>query len=84
MKFSLAALRAEWNRANLSMRYFLATHMFANFLMASLSITSMVLGAMGQKERQILLLAGAALCGAQALLTWTVLQRRFKIRYSLW
>ena len=84
MKFSLVALRAEWKRANLSMRYFLAAHMLANLLMAGMSITSMVLGAVGQKERQILLLAAAALCGVQALLTWSVLQRRFKVRYSLW
>ena len=84
MKFNLIALGAEWKRANSSMRYYLASHVAANALMAALSIASMVLGAMGRGSTQLMLLGVAVLCGVQALVSWNVLERRYKIRYSLW
>jgi len=84
MKLSLAAVRAEWKRANPAMRYFLATHLAANLLTALISTASVALGAFGQQRAQMLLLVVAALCAGQALLAWSVLQRRFNVRYSLW
>ncbi len=84
MKFNLATLRAEWKRANVSMRYFLFSHVLANTLLAAASIASVVLGALGHQERQMILLGAAVLCAGQAMLAWGVLQRRYKVRYSLW
>ena len=84
MKFNVVALRAEWKRADRAMRYYLASHVAANAMMALLSVVSIVLGAMGHGITQMLLLGVAVLCGGQALLSWSVLERRFKIRYSLW
>jgi hypothetical protein len=84
MKFNLVALRAEWKRATLSMRYFLLSHVLANVLMSILSIASVVYGAMGNGTAQMLLLGVAVLCLGQAFLAWSVLEKRYKIRYSLW
>jgi hypothetical protein len=84
MKFSYAVLRAEWKRATPSMRYFLASHVVANLLMSLLSIASVIVGALGSQRSQVLLLVVACLCGGQALLAWSVLQKRFGFRYSLW
>jgi hypothetical protein len=39
---------------------------------------------MGGQRSQVLLLVVACLCGGQALLAWSVLQKRFGFRYSLW
>ena len=84
MKFSLAALRAEWQRADRSMRYYIANHVLANLLMVIVSLVSVAYGALGFGDMQIRLLGVAMLCGAQAMFAWAVLDRRFKIRYSLW
>jgi hypothetical protein len=84
MKFDFLALREEWKRAGRPMRYFLASHVLANLLMATISLASMIYGAMGRSDMQMLLLGVAVLCGGQALLAWNVLQKRFRIRYSLW
>jgi len=84
MKFSYAVLRSEWKSASHSMRYFLASHVVANLMMSLLSIASVIAGALGSQQRQVLLLVVASLCGGQALLAWRVLQKRYNFRYSLW
>jgi len=84
MRFTVPLFLVEWKRAGASMRYFLATHLLANTLMMATSIASVVYGALGSRDPQMLLLVAAVLCGGQAILSWTVLQRRFKLRYSLW
>ena len=84
MKLSIPVLLAEWRRAGWSKRYFLLTHLLANALMAAISVASVASGAFGHSQRQMILLGAAVLCGGQAMLAWNVLQRRFKVRYSLW
>ena len=66
------------------MRYFLMTHVLANALIVVASIASVVLGALGRGDLQMMLLGAAAVSAIQGMFSWTVLQRRVRIRYSLW
>jgi hypothetical protein len=84
MRFNYAVMRAEWKRASASMRYFLATHVAATLMMSLMSVASVIVGAFGSQQRQVLLLTAAVLCGGQAFLAWNVLQKRYGFRYSLW
>lgn len=83
MKYDLATLTQEWQRADARTRWFLVTHALANAGIVLGSIASTVCGLMGQGRAQLVLLAVASLCGVQAVLSWSALQRQFKDRYSL-
>ena len=84
MKYSLSLLAAEWKSAAWSKRWFLSSHLVANALMIVASLASVAAGAFGSPLAQMILLGGAALCGLQAMLAWSVLQRRFGLSWSLW
>lgn len=83
MRYNLAILLNEWRRADGRLRYFLLTHALANLGIVLASGASVAAGFLDQPLAQLILLAVAALCAGQAMLSWGFLQRQFKDRYSL-
>lgn len=55
-----------------------------NALIIAGAAASLAAGMLGHSELQLSMLGAAALGGVQAAATWSTLQQRLKVRYSLW
>ena len=77
-------LAADWKAAGPLARYFIASQLLSGLLLGVCSLASIVAGVAGLPGTYLGLLGAAALCGAQAAVTWSVLKTRFRVRYEVW
>ena len=82
VRVNIRLLLAEWRAAEPAARYFIASHLLSAVLLGLSSLAALAAGFAGLPLIYFGLLAAAALCAAQAAATWTVLKRRFRVRFE--
>lgn len=84
MRNNLKLILADWRGGNALARYFMASQLASGFLLLACSLASMAAGIAGNTLTSLLLLGAGFACFVQSLGTFSVLKRRFQVRYEVW
>ena len=74
----------DWRNGNWLLRYFLASQVGAIALSMLCSAASIAMLATGNVTANLWLICAAGVCFVTALSTWSVLKRRFRVRFAVW
>lgn len=80
---NLRLLAGDWRRGGALMRYFIASQLVAGLLSLLCSAASLAALRMEADTAGLWLIAAAGACIAHSVHCWTVLRRRFQVRYAL-
>jgi hypothetical protein len=80
---NLRLLRDDWRLSGWTARYFMASQMLSLGLMALCAAGSIVAIVAEDLGAYLGLLAASAICFVHTVTTWSVLKRRFFVRYQL-
>lgn len=83
MRANLRLLARQWASASALQRYYIASQLVSGVLLGVLSMLSVAAVLGGVRETGLGLLAAAALCLVHTLASWSVLRKRYKVRYEV-
>lgn len=84
MRQNFRLIIADWRAASGLARYFMVSQLVSGALLLLCSLASMGAGALGDPRSSLLALAAASVCFVQSLGAFSVLKRRFQVRYEVW
>lgn len=84
MRQNLKLIAADWRAGNRVARYYMASQLVSGALLLTCSVASMGAGLAGDPRTSLLALVAASVCFVQSLGTFSVLKRRFQVRYEVW
>lgn len=84
MRQNLSLIAADWRAGSGLARYFMASQLVSGFLLLACSLVSMGAGMAGDPRTSLLALVAASVCFVQSLGAFSVLKRRFQVRYEVW
>jgi hypothetical protein len=84
VKQNLRLLAQDWQRGPGLMRYFVVSQLAATLFSVGCSVATFVVLSMGQGTTALGLAAVSGACLFHAFATWTVLKRRYQVRFAAW
>jgi hypothetical protein len=80
---NLRLLAHDWRASGAQGRYFIASQVLSTLLIAVCAMGSLAAIVAGDWKAYLGLVMAGAICFAHTVGTWTVLKRRFLVRYEL-